>query len=209
MNKISKIENMNKISKIENLETRPSKEEAEEAVRTILSWIGENPNREGLLETPKRFIKAYGEFFKGYNENGEDVLSKTFSDVGGYDDIVLLKNISFNSFCEHHICPFVGKAHIAYLPSEKIVGISKLARLIDIYGHRLQTQETMTAQIANSMQKSLKPKGIAIVIDAEHTCMSLRGVKKEGVSTITTRFIGEFETNENLRDRFLRLIEKG
>ena len=179
MNKISKIENMNKISKIENLETRPSKEEAEEAVRTILSWIGENPNREGLLETPKRFIKAYGEFFKGYNENGEDVLSKTFSDVGGYDDIVLLKNISFNSFCEHHICPFVGKAHIAYLPSEKIVGISKLARLIDIYGHRLQTQETMTAQIANAMQKSLKPKGIAIVIDAEHTCMSLRGVKKE------------------------------
>jgi GTP cyclohydrolase I len=121
----------------------------------------------------------------------------------------LLKNISFNSFCEHHICPFVGKAHIAYLPSEKIVGISKLARLIDIYGHRLQTQETMTAQIANAMQKSLKPKGIAIVIDAEHTCMSLRGVKKEGVSTITTRFLGEFETNENLRDRFLRLIEKG
>lgn len=194
-----------KVTNIKNAPSVPSREEAEDAVRTILSWIGENPSREGLLETPRRFIDAYKEFFKGYNEDGIQVLSKTFSEVGGYDDIVLLKNISFNSFCEHHMIPFIGKAHVAYLPSNKVVGISKIARLVDIYAHRLQTQETMTAEIANTIDQSLNPHGVAVIIDAEHMCMSLRGVKKDKVSTITTRFTGEFEKNEALKDRFMKL----
>ena len=157
------------------------------------------------METPRRFIDAYKEFFKGYNEDGVDVLSKTFSEVGGYDDLVLLKDIQFNSFCEHHMIPFIGKAHVAYLPSNRVVGISKIARLVDIYAQRLQTQETMTAEIANALNQSLNPRGVAIILDAEHMCMSLRGVKKDQVSTITTRFTGEFETNEALKDRFMKL----
>ena len=199
---------MDKNSKITSLSRTPSipsREEAEDAVRTILAWIGEDPGREGLLETPRRFIDAYKEFFKGYNEDGVDVLSKTFSEVGGYDDLVLLKDIQFNSFCEHHMIPFIGKAHVAYLPSNRVVGISKIARLVDIYAQRLQTQETMTAEIANALSQSLNPRGVAIILDAEHMCMSLRGVKKDQVSTITTRFTGEFETNEALRDRFMKL----
>ncbi|MDG2186822.1 MAG: GTP cyclohydrolase I FolE [Hyphomicrobiales bacterium] len=199
---------MEKESKITNFKTTPSipsREEAEDAVRTILAWIGENPDREGLVETPRRFIDAYEEYFNGYNIAGDQVLKKTFTDVGGYNDIVLLKDISFNSFCEHHMAPFIGKAHIAYLPSDRVVGISKLARLVDVYAHRLQTQETMTAEITNAIDQSLKPRGVAVIIDAEHMCMSLRGVKKHDVSTITTRFTGEFDTNENLRERFMKL----
>jgi GTP cyclohydrolase IA len=199
---------MEKESKITNFKTTPSvpsREEAEDAVRTILAWIGENPDREGLVETPRRFIDAYEEYFNGYNIAGDQVLKKTFTDVGGYNDIVLLKDISFNSFCEHHMAPFIGKAHIAYLPSDRVVGISKLARLVDVYAHRLQTQETMTAEITNAIDQSLKPRGVAVIIDAEHMCMSLRGVKKHNVSTITTRFTGEFDTNENLRERFMKL----
>ena len=199
---------MDKDSKITSLQRAPSipsREEAEDAVRTILAWIGEDPKREGLMETPRRFIDAYKEFFKGYNEDGVDVLSKTFSEVGGYDDLVLLKNIQFNSFCEHHMIPFIGKAHVAYLPSNRVVGISKIARLVDIYAQRLQTQETMTAEIANALSQSLNPRGVAIILDAEHMCMSLRGVKKDQVSTITTRFTGEFETNKALKDRFMKL----
>lgn len=194
-----------KITSFSRTPSIPSREEAEDAVRTILAWIGEDPGREGLLETPRRFIDAYKEFFKGYNEDGVDVLSKTFSEVGGYDDLVLLKDIQFNSFCEHHMIPFIGKAHVAYLPSNRVVGISKIARLVDIYAQRLQTQETMTAEIANALSQSLNPRGVAIILDAEHMCMSLRGVKKDQVSTITTRFTGEFETNEALRDRFMKL----
>ncbi|MBH20259.1 MAG: GTP cyclohydrolase I FolE [Rhodobiaceae bacterium] len=199
---------MEKDAKITNIKTSPiapTREEAEDAVRTILSWIGENPDREGLVETPRRFIDAYAEYFNGYNINGEDVLKKTFGDVGGYNDIVLLKDIAFNSFCEHHMAPFIGKAHVAYLPSDRVVGISKLARLVDVYAHRLQTQETMTAEITNAIDQSLKPRGVAVILDAEHMCMSLRGVHKHDVSTITTRFTGEFDTNENLRERFMKL----
>lgn len=199
---------MEKDAKITNIKTSPiapTRDEAEDAVRTILSWIGENPDREGLVETPRRFIDAYAEYFNGYNINGEDVLKKTFSDVGGYNDIVLLKDIAFNSFCEHHMAPFIGKAHVAYLPSDRVVGISKLARLVDVYAHRLQTQETMTAEITNAIDQSLKPRGVAVILDAEHMCMSLRGVHKHDVSTITTRFTGEFDTNENLRERFMKL----
>jgi GTP cyclohydrolase I len=199
---------MEKDAKITNIKTSPiapTREEAEDAVRTILSWIGENPDREGLVETPRRFIDAYAEYFNGYNINGEDVLKKTFGDVAGYNDIVLLKDIAFNSFCEHHMAPFIGKAHVAYLPSDRVVGISKLARLVDVYAHRLQTQETMTAEITNAIDQSLKPRGVAVILDAEHMCMSLRGVHKHDVSTITTRFTGEFDTNENLRERFMKL----
>ena len=199
------MDDSNKIAKINTKQPIPSREEAEQAVRTILAWIGEDPNREGLRETPKRFIDAYEEYFNGYNINGEEVLKKTFVDVGGYNDIVLLKDIPFNSFCEHHMAPFIGKAHIAYLPSDRIVGISKLARLVDVYAHRLQTQETMTAQITNAIDKILKPRGVAVIIDAEHMCMSLRGVHKHDVSTITTQFTGEFDANENLRERFMKL----
>ncbi len=194
-----------KITSFKRAPSIPSREEAEDAVRTILAWIGEDPEREGLLETPRRFIDAYKEFFKGYNEDGVDVLSKTFGDVGGYDDLVLLKDIQFNSFCEHHMIPFIGRAHVAYLPSNRVVGISKIARLVDIYAQRLQTQETMTAEIANALNQSLNPRGVAIILDAEHMCMSLRGVKKDQVSTITTRFTGEFETNDALRERFMKL----
>jgi GTP cyclohydrolase I len=199
---------MEKDAKITNIKISPiapTREEAEDAVRTILSWIGENPDREGLVETPRRFIDAYAEYFNGYNINGEDVLKKTFGDVAGYNDIVLLKDIAFNSFCEHHMAPFIGKAHVAYLPSDRVVGISKLARLVDVYAHRLQTQETMTAEITNAIDQSLKPRGVAVILDAEHMCMSLRGVHKHDVSTITTRFTGEFDTNENLRERFMKL----
>ena len=158
-----------------------------------------------MLETPRRFIDAYKEFFKGYNEDGVDVLSKTFSEVGGYDDLVLLKDIQFNSFCEHHMIPFIGKAHVAYLPSNRVVGISKIARLVDIYAQRLQTQETMTAEIANALSQSLNPRGVAIILDAEHMCMSLRGVKKRPSINNHNTVYREFETNEALRDRFMKL----
>ena len=185
---------------------RPTQEEAEAAVRTLLAWAGDDPNREGLLDTPKRVAKAYREFFSGYEQDAAQALSRTFNDVGGYDDIVMLRDIEFNSHCEHHIVPFIGRAHVAYLPTDSVVGISKLARVVEIYSRRLQTQETMTAQIANSITDALKPRGAAVLIEAVHQCMSLRGVNKRNVATITTQFTGEFKTNSAMQARFMELV---
>jgi GTP cyclohydrolase I len=185
---------------------KPTQEQAEEAVRTLLAWAGDDPSREGLLDTPKRVVKAYKEFFKGYEEDPYEALSKTFEEVGGYDDIVMLRDIEFNSHCEHHIVPFIGRAHVAYLPTHAVVGISKLARVVEIYARRLQTQETMTAQIAKTIHASLDPRGVAVLIEAVHQCMSLRGVNKRNVATITTQFTGEFKSNPVLQARFMELV---
>ncbi len=183
--------------------TRPTQEEAEEAVRTLLAWAGDDPTREGLLDTPRRVTKAFSEYFEGYDKDPAEALGRTFTDVGGYDDIVMLRDIEFNSHCEHHIAPFVGRVHVAYLPTESVVGISKLARVVEIYARRLQTQETMTAQIANTIATTLKPRGVAVMIEAVHTCMSMRGVQKSGVATVTTQFNGEFKTTPLLQARFM------
>ncbi len=184
-----------------------SREEAEEAVRTLIKWAGDDPKREGLLDTPKRVTKAYKEFFSGYKESADEYLSKTFEDVKGYEDIVMLKDITFNSHCEHHMVPVIGKVHLAYLPVKKVVGISKLARTVDIFAKRLQTQETMTQQIANSIFETLKPKGVAVYIEAFHQCMTTRGVFKPDVSTITNSFLGEFKDDKQLQNRFLGYIK--
>ncbi|GJM02410.1 MAG: GTP cyclohydrolase 1 [Rhodomicrobium sp.] len=184
---------------------RPNQQEAEEAVRTLIRWAGDDPAREGLLETPKRVVKAYKEFFKGYTENAEEILSRTFNDVGGYDDMVMLRGIEMHSHCEHHMVPFIGKVHIAYMPNEKVVGLSKLARIVDTFARRLQTQETMTAQIASAIDAGLNTKGSAVMIEAVHQCMSMRGVQKSDVATITTRFTGIFKDDRDYRDRFMRL----
>ena len=185
---------------------KPTREQAEEAVRTLISWAGDDITREGLVETPKRVVAAYEEFFAGYDDDPEKILSKTFEEVGDYDEMVLLKNMRLESHCEHHIVPIIGKAHIAYLPSERVVGISKIARLLDAYGKRLQTQETMTAQLADTINKVLKPRGVAVLIDAKHQCMTTRGVHKPGTSTITTRFHGVFKEVKSQREEFLRMI---
>lgn len=185
---------------------RPSLQEAEDAVRTLIAWAGDDPEREGLQDTPKRVVNAYREFFKGYEECPLDVLSRTFEEPGGYDDIVLLREIDLNSHCEHHMVPFIGVAHVAYYPTDRVVGLSKLARVVEIFANRLQTQETMTAQIINAIDTVLEPKGTAVMIDAEHQCMSMRGVRKQNVSTITTQFSGEFKTNPALQVRFLELV---
>ena len=188
---------------------RPSREEAEEAVRTLISWAGDNPSREGLKETPKRVVNAYREFFNGYGECPIEALSKTFDDVGGYDDIVMLRDIDLSSHCEHHMVPFIGKAHVAYFPNEAVVGISKLARVVEIYARRLQTQETITAQITATIDTVLKPKGVAVMIEAVHQCMSLRGVKKPSVATITTQFTGVFKDDPAEQNRFMTLTKSG
>jgi GTP cyclohydrolase I len=185
---------------------RPSEEEAKEAVRTLIRWAGDDPEREGLLDTPKRVTKAYREFYKGYEESPLDALSRTFDEVGGYDDLVLLKDIEFDSHCEHHMVPFIGKAHVAYLPTDKVVGISKLARVVDIFSKRLQTQETMTAEIALAICEKLQPRGAAVFIEAVHQCMSLRGVRKKNVATITMQFTGEFKDDPTLQARFMELV---
>ena len=187
------------------LSPRPTRAEAEEAVRTLIKWAGDEPSREGLLDTPKRVAKAFEEWFSGYDEDPEDILARTFEEVEGYDDIVLLKNIRLESYCEHHMAPIIGVANVAYLPSNRVVGISKLARLVDAYSKRLQVQEKLTAQIANAIESALEPRGVAVMISAEHQCMSTRGVHKHGVDTVTTRFTGEFLSNPALEDRFLRL----
>ena len=187
---------------------RPSQEEAMDAVRTLIAWAGDDPKREGLLDTPKRVTKAYKEWFAGYDEDPVKYLSRTFDDVQGYDDIVMLKNIDVESHCEHHMAPFLGKAFVAYMPTQAVVGISKLARVVEIFAKRLQTQETMTAQICDAITESLAPMGVAILIDAEHQCMSTRGVHHKDVTTITTQFTGVFKTDKDLRNRFLRLAEK-
>lgn len=186
--------------------SRPSRAEAEAAVRTLLRWAGDDPTREGLLDTPKRVTKAFEDWFSGYNEDPEEILARTFEEVEGYDDIVLMKNIRLESYCEHHMAPIIGIAHVAYLPSNKVVGISKLARLVDAYSKRLQIQEKLTAQIADTLDTVLEPRGVAVMIAAEHQCMSTRGVHKHGVDTVTTRFTGAFKDDPKLEDRFLRLI---
>jgi GTP cyclohydrolase IA len=186
---------------------KPSREEAMEAVRTLIAWAGDDPTRDGLIDTPKRVVKAYEEFFQGYDECPLDALSKTFEEVSGYDDIVLLREIDVNSHCEHHMIPFIGKAHVAYYPTDdRVVGISKLARVVEIFARRLQTQETMTAQIAFTIDEALESRGTAVMIDAVHQCMSLRGVHKPNVSTITTQYTGIFKDDPELQTRFLQLV---
>ena len=181
--------------------------EAEEAVKTLIKWAGDNPKREGLKDTPSRVVNAYNEFFSGYSESPEKILSKTFDDVNGYEDIVMLKDITLHSHCEHHMVPIIGKVHLAYLPIKRVVGISKLARVVDIFAKRLQTQETMTQQIGETIQKSLNAKGVAVYVEALHQCMTTRGVKKDGVSTITTCFLGEFKNNDKMENKFLNFIK--
>jgi GTP cyclohydrolase I len=185
---------------------RPSREEAEAAVLTLLRWAGDDPNREGLLDTPRRVVKAYEEFFKGYRENAAEALKRVFSEVEGYDDLVLVRDIGFTSHCEHHMVPFVGKAHIAYFPSDGVVGLSKLARVVDIFAKRLQTQEALTVQIIQAIDAALKPRGVAVLIEAEHMCMSMRGVHKHGVSTLTTQYSGIFRDDPAEQSRFLSLV---
>ena len=196
-------------SQLETAEHRPSREDAEKAVELLLRWAGDNPSREGLVDTPARVVRAYEEFFSGYQEDPEDMLARTFEEVEGYDDMVMLRGIDLQSHCEHHMVPILGQAHIAYLPDRRVVGISKLARVLDSFGRRLQTQETMTAQVANAIQNALKPKGVAILVDAQHQCMTTRGVKKPSVSMVTTRFTGQFKDNTELRDRFYQHIKLG
>ena len=183
-----------------------SDKEAEEAFRTILTWIGEDPNREGLLETPKRVIKAFKEYFKGYKEDPNLVLDKTFGDVEGYDDMVVQKNISVQSHCEHHMAPIIGKAHVAYIPKERVVGLSKLARVVDVFSKRLQTQERLTMQIANTLMESLDAKGVAVTIDSTHQCMTMRGIKKEQATTVTNYYLGQFKEDLSYQNRYLRFI---
>lgn len=185
---------------------RPTPEQAEEAVKTLLRWIGENPDREGLLETPQRVVKAYREWFSGYEENPVEILSKTFEEIDGYDEMVLLKNMRLESHCEHHMAPIIGKAHIAYIPHKRVVGISKLARLVDNFSKRLQTQEAMTSQIADTLYEVLKPKGVAVVIDAYHQCMTTRGVHKSETTTVTSRMLGAFQEDPRTRAEFMNLI---
>ena len=183
-----------------------SDKDAEEAFKTILTWMGEDPNREGLLETPKRVVKAFKEYFKGYKEDPNEVLDKTFGDVEGYDDMVIQKNISVQSHCEHHMAPIIGKAHVAYIPRDRVVGLSKLARVVEVFSKRLQTQERLTMQIANTLMKSLDAKGVAVTIDSTHQCMTMRGIKKEQASTVTNYYLGQFKDDLSYQNRYLRFI---
>ena len=185
-----------------------SDKQAEEAFKTILKWIGEDPNREGLVETPKRVIKAFKEYFKGYHQDAEADLSKTFGDVEGYDDMVVEKNITLESHCEHHMAPIIGVAHVAYIPKKKVVGLSKLARTVEIFSKRLQTQERLTMQIAKTLMNSLDAKGVAVTIDAAHQCMTMRGIKKERATTVTNYFLGSFREDLGIQNRYLRYIKK-
>jgi len=180
--------------------------EAEEAFRTILAWMGEDPNREGLLDTPKRVVKAFKEYFKGYKEDPNQILDKTFGDVEGYDDMVVQKNISVQSHCEHHMAPIIGKAHVAYIPKDRVVGLSKLARVVEVFSKRLQTQERLTMQIANTLMDSLDAKGVAVTIDSTHQCMTMRGIKKEQASTVTNYYLGKFKEDLSYQNRYLRFI---
>jgi len=185
-----------------------SDKEAEEAFKTILTWIGEDPSREGLIETPKRVVKAFKEYFAGYAEDADKILEKTFGDVEGYDDMVVEKNISVSSHCEHHMAPIVGTAHVAYIPNERVVGLSKLARVVEVFSKRLQTQERLTMQIAKALMTSLDAKGVAVTIDASHQCMTMRGIKKENATTVTNYFLGQFKEDLSIQNRYLRFISK-
>ena len=185
---------------------RPSREEAEAAVRTLIAWIGEDPDREGLKDTPKRMVRAYEEFFRGYKENADEVLDRTFGEIGTFDDMVVVRDIPFYTHCEHHMVPVIGRAHVAYFPIERVVGLSKFARVIDLYARRLQTQEHLTSQIITAIDENLKPRGVAIMIEAEHLCMAMRGVQKSGVSTVTTQFTGVFRDDPAEQVRFFNLV---
>ena len=196
------------MSKNLNNFSKPTLQQAQDAVKTLIAWAGDNPNREGLLETPKRVANAYLDFFSGYTQDPTTALGKTFEEVGGYNDLVLINNIRVESHCEHHMVPIIGQAFVAYLPNKKVVGISKIARLVEIFAKRLQTQETMTAQIANTINEVLKPKGVAVLIDAFHQCMTTRGVHKTEASTVTCTFLGQFQTDKSLEARFFNMIKK-
>jgi len=185
-----------------------SEKEAEEAFIKIIKWIGENPSREGLASTPKRLVKAYKEYFKGYNEDPKKILEKTFGDVHGYNDMVIQKNISLQSHCEHHLAPIIGVAHVAYIPNLRVVGLSKLARVVEVFSKRLQTQERLTMQIANALMEALDAKGVAVSIDATHQCMTMRGIKKEQATTVTNYYLGQFKEDLGYQNRYLRFISK-
>ncbi len=187
---------------------RPSNAEAEKAVRTLISFVGENPNREGLLDTPKRVVKAYRDWYAGYDQDPREFLSKTFSETGGYDEIVMLKDIRVESHCEHHMAPFIGSAHVAYLPNKRVVGISKLARVTRIFSKRMQVQEKLTAEIANCLQEVLKPRGVAVVIEAQHECMTTRGINEPGISMVTSQLLGKFRTDPSTRKEFYSMIKQ-
>jgi len=192
-----------------NLESnKVSDKEAEEALKTILTWLGEDPNREGLLETPKRVVKAFKEYFVGYTQDAEQILDKTFGDVEGYDDMVVEKNISVASHCEHHMAPIIGMAHVAYIPNKRVVGLSKLARVVEVFSKRLQTQERLTMQVAKALMTSLDAKGVAVTINAAHQCMTMRGIKKESATTVTNYFLGQFKEDLSIQNRYLRFISK-
>jgi len=188
---------------------RPSREQAEAAVRTLIAWAGDDPAREGLIDTPRRVVKAYGELFSGYGRSSSEHLSKVFEDVAGYDDMVVLRDIPYHSHCEHHMVPFVGKAHVAYYPAKGVVGLSKIARVVDVYAKRLQTQEALTSQIAEAIDDHLKPRGVAVMLEGEHMCMSMRGIQKDGVSTVTTHFAGVFKDDPTEQVRFITLVRAG
>ena len=196
-----------KLANISNFK-RPSREQALEAVRTLLAWAGDDPDREGLSETPRRVVEAYEEWFSGYAEDSEALLGKTFEDVEGYDDIVMLRDIEVESHCEHHVAPFLGKAYVAYVPAKKVVGISKLARVVEVFARRLQNQENLTRQIALAIEEGLQPKGVAVLVDAEHQCMTTRGIHHRHVSTITSHFTGAFKTDRALQERFLNFCSR-
>ncbi|MBN9023435.1 MAG: GTP cyclohydrolase I FolE [Rhizobiales bacterium] len=185
---------------------RPSREEAEQAVRTLIAWAGDDPDRDGLRDTPKRVAKVYEEFYAGYRDSAAEALERTFEDLGDYDDIVILRDIPFTSHCEHHMVPILGRAHVAYYPGEKVVGLSKLGRVVDIFARRLQTQERLTSQVVRAIDETLKPRGIAILVEAEHLCMTLRGAHKHGASTVTTQFTGVFRDDPAEQQRFLALV---
>ena len=189
--------------------TKPTRQEAEAAVKTLLSFVGEDANRPGLLDTPKRVVKAYEDWFSGYNDNPKEVLSKTFDELEGYDEIIMLRDIRIESHCEHHIAPFIGSAHVAYLPNKRVVGISKLARITRIYMKRMQIQEKLTAQIANCIQDVLKPKGVAVVVEAQHQCMTTRGIGTPGISMVTSQLLGKFRTDSSTRREFYNMINQG
>ena len=195
-----------KNTEINNDPKKVSDKDAEDAFKTILTWMGEDPNREGLLETPKRVVKAFKEYFKGYKEDPNQILDKTFGDVEGYDDMVIQKNISVQSHCEHHMAPIIGKAHVAYIPKNRVVGLSKLARVVEVFSKRLQTQERLTMQIANTLMQSLDAKGVAVTIDSTHQCMTMRGIKKEQASTVTNYYLGQFKEDLSYQNRYLRFI---
>ena len=200
-----------KLEKNENnkpLDNRVTDKEVEEAIVNIIKWIGEDPSREGLKSTPKRLMKAYKEYFKGYNEDPKKILDKTFGDVQGYDDMVIQKNISLQSHCEHHMAPIIGVAHVSYIPNQRVVGLSKLARVVEVFSKRLQTQERLTMQIANTLMKALDAKGVAVSIDATHQCMTMRGIKKEQATTITNYYLGKFKEDLSYQNRYLRFISK-